>query len=75
MDPDEEESVYANDETRDIINVSELLKSHQLEELLKENRKEIKDKEIQNEWYHGRIARDAAEEILKKGFVMSLFFI
>ena len=67
MDPDEEESVYANDETRDLINVGELLKTHSLEELLKENKKEVKEKEIQNEWFHGRIARDAAEEILKKG--------
>lgn len=69
MDPDEEESVYANDETRDLINVGELLKTHSLEELLKENKKEVKEKEIQNEWFHGRIARDAAEEILKKGLV------
>ena len=67
MDPEEDETVYANDETRDLINVSELLKTHSLEELLQENRKEIKEKEIQNEWFHGRIARDAAEEILKKG--------
>ena len=67
MDPDEDETVYANDEIRDLINVSELLKTNSLEDLLKENRKEIKEKEIQNEWFHGRIARDAAEEILKKG--------
>ena len=69
MDPEEEESLYANDETRNIINVTELLKTHSLEELLKENKKEIKEKEIQNEWFHGRIARDAAEEILKKGSI------
>ena len=67
MEPEDEEIVYANDETREIINVSELLKTHSLADLLKENKKEIKDKEIQNEWFHGRIARDAAEEILKKG--------
>ena len=67
MDPEDEETVYANDETRELINVSELLKTHTLEKLLLENGKEIKEKEIQNEWFHGRIARDAAEEILKKG--------
>jgi predicted Holliday junction resolvase-like endonuclease len=66
-DDEHGDSIYANDLTSELLNVQELLKSKSLEELLKEDRDNIKEKEKEKQWYHGRIARDVAEEILKKG--------
>lgn len=78
VDDEEYNSIYENEETQDLINVRELLKSKTLEELLKEDREKIKTKEKEKQWYHGRITRDVAEDIIKKGFVLlfkSLFCI
>ncbi|XP_060579387.1 tyrosine-protein kinase HTK16-like, partial [Ruditapes philippinarum] len=68
-DDEHGDSIYANDLTSELLNVQELLKSKSLEELLKEDRDNIKEKEKEKQWYHGRIARDVAEEILKKGLL------
>lgn len=70
VDDEEYNSIYENEETQDLINVRELLKSKSLEELLKEDREKIKTKEKEKQWYHGRITRDVAEDIIKKGFVL-----
>ncbi|WAR28793.1 HTK16-like protein [Mya arenaria] len=65
-DDDQFDSIYANEETTELINVKERLQSYSLEELLKEDREKVKEKEKEKQYYHGRITRDVAEDILKK---------
>lgn len=69
FEDDQCDSIYANDLTSELFNVKELLKTKSLEELLKEDRDNIREKEKETQWYHGRIARDVAEDILRKGLV------
>ncbi|XP_045201645.2 tyrosine-protein kinase HTK16-like [Mercenaria mercenaria] len=68
-DDENGDSIYANDLTSELLNVQELLKNNSLDELLKIDRDNIREKEKEKQWYHGRIARDVAEDILKKGLV------
>lgn len=67
LEDEEYDSIYENQRSQDHINVRELLKSKSLEELLKEDREHIKEREKEKQWYHGRITRDVAEDILRKG--------
>lgn len=67
FDDDRNDSIYANKETEELINVNELLKNRTIDELLKEDRDAIKHKESHLQWYHGRIAREAAEDVLRNG--------
>jgi len=67
IDDEEHDSIYENEETQDLINVRELLKSKSLKELLKEDREKIKVKEKKKQWYHGKITRDVAEDVINKG--------
>ena len=52
-DDDQEDSIYANKETEELINVSELLKNKSIDQLLKEDRDLIKHKELHLQWYQG----------------------
>ena len=69
QDSDDEkcDSIYANEETAELMNVSFRLESNSLEDLLKEDQEKIKEREGDKQWYHGRITRDVAEDILRKG--------
>ncbi|KAK3603679.1 hypothetical protein CHS0354_023276 [Potamilus streckersoni] len=65
----EEEEVYMNRETEELVKVSQLLKTQNVDELLKADRKEIKETERGISWYHEILPRDAAEDLLKQGLV------
>ncbi|XP_052247537.1 tyrosine-protein kinase HTK16-like [Dreissena polymorpha] len=71
QDSDDEkcDSIYANEETAELMNVSFRLESNSLEDLLKEDQEKIKEREGDKQWYHGRITRDVAEDILRKGLL------
>jgi len=69
-DDEKSDSIYANEETTELINVKESLTTRTLDELLLEDREKVKAKEAEKQWYHGCITRDVAEDILKKGTVL-----
>lgn len=68
-DDDQCDSIYANDSTSDLLNIAELLKTKPLTDLLKEDKDKCKVRDREKLWYHGRITRDVAEDVLRRGNV------
>jgi hypothetical protein len=66
-DPYEDEnSIYANDEILTQANVSELLRSHSLEELLIQDADRVKKADEAVSWFHGKISRGTSECLLRE---------
>ncbi|KAL4220114.1 hypothetical protein ACF0H5_020525 [Mactra antiquata] len=67
-DDDADSSIYANDSSSNL-RITQLLKTKPLIDLLKEDKENCKQKDSEKLWYHGRITRDVAEDVLKRGLV------
>ena len=67
---DEEDFLYANDESASVTSISQMLQTTSLEYLLADDKAETEKSDEMLRWYHGKISREAAEKLLKEGTVV-----
>lgn len=70
----EDESVYANEEISKET-ISQLILTTSLDRLLADDKAETQKQDEILCWYHGKISREAAENLLQEGKYCSLFII
>lgn len=66
---EENDFIYANDDITKVANISKLLQSQKLDQILEHDKTEIDRLDHSVKWYHKKIPRDTAEQLLKEGLI------
>ncbi|CAG2220521.1 SHARK [Mytilus edulis] len=64
---EENDTIYANEDITKVANISKLLQNFHIDKLLENDKKEIERLDENVKWYHKKIPRDTAEQLLKEG--------
>lgn len=64
---EENDTIYANEDITKVANISKLLQNLHIDKLLEHDKKEIERLDENVKWYHKKIPRDTAEQLLKEG--------
>ena len=64
---EEADTIYANDDITKVANISKLLQTRNIDQILEQDKTEIERLDENVQWYHKKIPRDTAEQLLKEG--------
>ena len=64
---EEADSIYANDDITKVANISKLLQTRNIDQILAQDKTEIDRLDENVKWYHKKIPRDTAEQLLIEG--------
>lgn len=67
---EEADTIYANDDITKVANISKLLQTRNIDQILEQDKTEIERLDENVQWYHKKIPRDTAEQLLKEGLAL-----